>query len=390
MKKIFHSEWKYGHKVLYLTIFLCFSIIASYNLNKGFVMSSDSETFSTWADDLIELSFNLYSYYAQNTFINPNYFYSTPIILIALSKSLFGINWENAFITINLLLVFFSFIIFSKSLLILNVRPLVVSIGVLILLLSVDLLVWPRYILTDTIFSFLVNFLLYLIIKSIVKKHLNYLYFFLIIILIYFTRPSSIPFILVAFFFIIISKFQIKFSLKLISIFFVLLCITTPFILALIYQLMEPYLTGNPRADYLIKMIKKGIIIHDRPETWVDSPKSFFDIVCIYYRRFLIFFSPYAKDFSIIHIFLNLVYVLIVLFSISAWFVIREKNNQINKVLTLILLIAISVANFHSFTLIDYDWRYRFPIIMPTLMLLPLAIEIVLRKIYVKKSKYQN
>lgn len=385
MKKIFHSEWYYGHKILYLTIFLCSSLIAYYNFSKGFVMSSDSRLFSAWADDLIKLDFNLYLYYSQSTYINPNYIYSTPVILIALLKFFLGENWQNTFITINLLLVFFSFVIFSKSLLILKVRPLVISIGILILSLSVDLLVWPRYVLTDTIFSFLVVCLLYLIIKSIAKNQLDYFNFILIIILIFLTRPSSIAFILVALFFIIICKFQIKFNLKLISVCFVFLCIVTPFILALIYQLMETYLADNPRANFLIKMIKEGMIIHDRPETWIDSPKSFFDVVCLYYFRFLFFFSPYAKDFSFIHFFLNSLHFLIVLLSISIWFVMCENNNQINKVLALILLIAFSVANFHSFTLIDYDWRYRYPIITPLLILFPLSIEIVLRRIYLKK-----
>ena len=31
----------------------------------------------------------------------------------------------------------------------------------------------------------------------------------------------------------------------------------------------------------------------------------------------------------------------------------------------LVLLISFITAAFHAFTLIDYDWRYRFPIILP-------------------------
>ena len=139
IKQIFHTEWKYGRKILYLTVILCTSLIAYYNFSKGFVMSSDSELFSSWADDLIRLDFNLYLYYAQNTFIAPNYIYSIPVILIALSKIFFGAEWQGAFITTNLFLVFFSYILFSKTLIILKVRPLVISVGVLILTLSVDL-----------------------------------------------------------------------------------------------------------------------------------------------------------------------------------------------------------------------------------------------------------
>ena len=92
IKQIFHAEWKYGHIILYFTVTLCASLVAYYNFSKGFVVSSDSRLFSSWADDLIRLDFNLYLYYSQNTFINPNYIYSIPIILIALSNFKFCLS----------------------------------------------------------------------------------------------------------------------------------------------------------------------------------------------------------------------------------------------------------------------------------------------------------
>ena len=45
---------------------------------------------------------------------------------------------------------------------------------------------------------------------------------------------------------------------------------------------MEIYLIGDPRVDFLIEMIEKGMVIHDRPETWIESPKSFLNIVHLY------------------------------------------------------------------------------------------------------------
>ena len=388
IKEIFHADWKYGTKILYFTIFISSSLISYYNLSEGFVMSSDSGTFSEWADDLIKLKFNFYSYYSQNTFINPNYIYTIPILLIAFSKLIFGAEWQTAFIIFNLILVFFSLILFSRSLIILKIRPLVVSLAIFFLTLSVDLLIWPRYVLTDTIFAFLVMFSLYLMIQSIIKKKLNYLYFILLMILIYFTRPSSIPFVVAIIFFIIFFKFEIKYTPRLILLFFLILCIFTPFAFGIFYQLMEVYLSNNPRAFFLIDMVKKGMIIHDRPDTWVDNPESYISVVYLYFLRFLYFFSPYAKSFSIIHIILNSLQALIVLFSISMWLFIRERNSSINKTMTLILLIIISVAFFHSFTLTDYDWRYRYPIIMPLLIMFPISFEIFLRKNFYINIKY--
>ena len=52
IKEIFSTKWIYGTKILYLTIFLSFSLITYYHLFKGFVMSSDSFWYSEAADDL--------------------------------------------------------------------------------------------------------------------------------------------------------------------------------------------------------------------------------------------------------------------------------------------------------------------------------------------------
>ena len=69
-------------------------------------MSPDSNSYSEWADKLIELKFNLFNYYSQNNFINPNYLYTIPVLIIALIKVLFGAEWQSFFMYFNLSLVF--------------------------------------------------------------------------------------------------------------------------------------------------------------------------------------------------------------------------------------------------------------------------------------------
>ena len=87
------------------------------------------------------------------------------------------------------------------------------------------------------------------------------------------------------------------------------------------------------------------------------------------------------ESFSKIHILLNLLQAFFVFISITIWLFLGENCRSVNKSIFVILLIAISVATFHSLTLIDYDWRYRFPLIIPLLIILPISIEIILRKI---------
>ena len=128
-------------------------------------------------------------------------------------------------------------------------------------------------------------------------------------------------------------------------------------------------------------MVKDGMIIHDRPETWVTPPTNFFDVVHIYFLRLLNFFNPYAESFSIIHIVLNTLQIFFVIISIVIWSFLDDNIKSVNKTVVFILIVSYSVATFHAFTLIDYDWRYRFPIILPLIMIFSLSMEITLKKI---------
>ena len=383
MKKIFSTDWKYGIKSLYFSTIVSLLLIAYYNINSGIVISSDSKTYSEWADILIKLNFNLYNYYSQNTFINPNYIYTIPVLLVAILKVIFGTEWQIAFFYVNLILLIFSIIIFSKSLQLLKVRLLIISFAMPILTLSVDLLTWPRYILTDVMFSFLVLLLIFIMIKDIVNKQQSYLYILLMIILIYLTRPTSLPFIFAIVSFIGLNK--LKYSQRFILTSFLTLIIFMPFLFAIIFKFMTTYLSDVPQVLFLIEMVNAGIVIHDRPETWIGAPSSFFDLAYLYFVRFIFFFNPYAESFSSIHIILNTLQTLLILFSICLFLFSKEKIETMNKSVILILIISLSVAFFHSFTLIDYDWRYRFPIIVPLIMIFPISFEIILIKLSYKK-----
>ena len=382
MKKIFSTDWKYGGNVLYFLLTICILAISYYHLSIGYIMSGDSKSYSEWADILIKLNFNLYNYYSQNTFINPNYIYTIPVLVIALLKILFGTEWQMAFLYFNLTLIIFSIIIFTKCLLLLKVRPLIISLAFPMLTLSVDLLIWPRYMLTDMIFSFLVLLLILIMIKDIVSKELSYFSLLLMIVMIFLTRPTSKPFIFAIIFFIGLTK--IIYSSKFIIKFILTLILFVPFIFAIIFQLMETHMPDVPQIILLSEMVNVGMVIHDRPETWIGVPKSFFDLAYLYFIRFVFFFTPYATSFSSIHIILNILQTLVIFFSIFIFLFFRTNIETMNKSVILILIISLCVAFFHSFTLIDYDWRYRFPIIMPLIMIFPISFEIILIKLSYK------
>ena len=382
MNNIFSTKWKYENKFLYLIVLICFSFIAYYHLSSGYSMSSDSQRYSRWADDLIRFDFNFYEFFLIDTIeIRPHLlFFSVPVFLIALCKVLFVNEWQFAFLLLNLSLVFFSLIIFVKCLLLVNVRPVLISLTLPIIVLSVDILIWPKFILSDMIYAFLVLVATYFIIRGITQNKIYYFYLFVIMCLLFTTRPSSFPVIFVIIFFSLISKYSIILKPKIILLLLITAFAFIPFIYSLIYFFIELNLNGNVRLDFITNMVNDGIIIHDRPETWVDKPKSFVDVTHIYFLRLINFFSPYASSFSVVHIVLNLFQIILVLLSILIWFFFGGHLQVHNKIFLFILMLSFFIAAFHSFILIDYDWRYRFPIILPLILLFPISLEAFVRK----------
>ena len=123
------------------------------------------------------------------------------------------------------------------------------------------------------------------------------------------------------------------------------------------------------------------MIIHDRPDTWVSSPNNFFDIVIIYTLRMVNFFNPYASTFSLLHILLNFIQTILIAISLIIWLFLVSFTGTKDKLFLFNILLSLSVASFHSFILIDYDWRYRFPIILPLIMIIPISLEMILKKV---------
>ncbi len=386
MKKSLLDKLNLSKKNLYFSVLFFFLIIAYYNLNSGYIESSDSHKYSRWADSLIGLKFNLIEFYnIEQADHKPHLFFSTiPVLLISLCKVIFLNNWQLAFVILNLFFIYLSLIYFTKSLLLVGVRPILIFISLPAIVISVDILIWPKYILSDSSYAFLVLLANYFIVKSIYEDKFLYKETSLIIFLLLASRPTSFPIVYAILFFIMLYRLQIFSVHKNILLFIFFLFFSTPLILTIIYQFIDLNFNQISQVDFLTSMVKIGMIIHDRPETWVDIPNSFFDILYIYFLRFVNFFNPYAETFSIVHIILNIFQIFLIILSILIWFIFGNLIKSFNKIFLFVIILSFSVAAFHSFTLIDYDWRYRFPLILPLLTLFPLSLEIYVRKSLIK------
>lgn len=63
-------------------------------------------------------------------------------------------------------------------------------------------------------------------------------------------------------------------------------------------------------------------------------------------------------------------------------FLSKDLGNEslVYKYTFQIFTLMFFVALFHAFTLVDYDWRYRFPILMPMLISVGFNLDYLLNK----------
>lgn len=232
---------------------------------------------------------------------------------------------------------------------------------------------WNTYILTDSLFIFVLTASLFTYLMA--EKHYKYYYRGLTglsILLAILLRPTSLP--LLAAFYIVLVPFK-KQWLKFGSLFIILIIISS--LLTLIYKLAPHSTHGiNYFIDYFIGLYQRGEIIQGRvgdrlSVRWDDgwSWHNVLSFVHLYILRLVAFWQPFDKQYAIAHKALNtLVYTPVYLG--SAYAILNWKTIATNKKAFVFLTsLIIGYWLFQSLTIIDYDWRYRLPT-LPFLVLL--------------------
>ena len=312
-----------------------------------------------------ELSTDLSSFFKylfNFRFDGPLFFFTILIYKILLSIDVY-VQWEKLFIFINLLSFFSIFLITSK---ILEIKDNLSFILFTILFwFNLEYFSWNFYTLTDIIFSLLiVSFLFYLINNS-------KIIFFIILLIIFFRSTSVILFLFLFQYFFVLYFFKNRINLSKI----ILLVLFFNFLILFLSSLGYNYLDlGDNQLQEKINFFKerlsRGVVIDDRPETYLSGKDSTFYYFKIMTLRYIYFFAPYAQDFSLIHKLYNISYFSIIyILIIYCLFNFKKNRKKEQMVIVIMILFITSFALFHSIYLIDYDWRYRMPTYVPMLII---------------------
>jgi len=125
----------------------------------------------------------------------------------------------------------------------------------------------------------------------------------------------------------------------------------------------------NVAAEYAL-----GEVVSGRPETYHRPPAALTDYLLISADRFAHFFAIGAADYSLVHWLAELAFFL-PCYSLALWLAVALWRGRTGfagperKVFLAAFGAVLSYALFHALVQVDFDWRYRTPI-LPHLILL--------------------
>ena len=385
----------------YIVAAFVFGALSLLCLDRGIVFSSDSTTFSEWADMLIYENFNIAAYLKNNDFVTPSILYLTPTLLMAVYKFSFGEYWREAFFLSNLILLGWAMWVSVKLLRQAGVRKYLIA-ALLPFLLLTDLQLWPSYILTDMLNAFLVVLNIYLLSTLDPRSNMRILCIFTTLAILFLSRPTGpINLLLLCTPFLTLYIFGYRALVRLLFPCILLTLILTSLIYGAFFELIflseqaqanDSAIFGaiiaNEQWQFLSSFVKEGVVIHDRPDTAIDIELNTLQIAKLYVVRFLYFFMPFASTYSTIHNLANLLVISAFFSSVCIWiyFVLQnsfcgELSSSLCRTMYISSFIIFGLAFFHAATLIDWDWRYRFPTILPMFVLCATAFEQCFRAI---------
>jgi hypothetical protein len=363
---------------VWITLLFAYALLASVVIYKGSIQSLDTKNFMDFADRLISHQFNLFSYYSSSYW--GAFFYTLPVAIIAILKLIMNDQWVTGYLITNLAALFFTLFLYIKIAFYLGIRKWLISASLLIFLVSTDFLLWPRYILTDTLFVSLVMLAIYAVTTRTSNYYPSYIFIIISLFLLLVTRPSSLPYIAVFLFFAFTPSMSQKMLVK--KTLFVRLgsfILLSSVFYSIIIMANTSGIIESATIDHWYKYVEEGAIIHERPETYIAYKATHLVTVKLFFYRMVMFFTPFAKDFSLFHNTLNGIsllgcYVVIMTMFYYSYSDFEQKHTRASAVALLATLI-VSVAIFTSAILIDYDWRYRYPIIAPLILLATLILD---------------
>jgi len=369
-------------------------IVAIFSYIYGYHPTLDTETYIELSD--IYLSNNGAGFVSLIKSSHGQYAFF--VGLVSILVGLFGHDWILSILVINYLSYAASGIVVYFMLNKINVSQPALVYFLCMYLLAFDAIQWIVYALSDSLY-FLFVILLVLSMFFVSTKPNKKIYFISSLSLLFFVlfyRPTSITLWIVFMFVLgrlVILQWQIMGDRG-----YFILSVSVSFLGAfLVVFLMYIASIGESEHssfvfdyirmfNYFSDYYSKGVVVHDRVSTYVNfDVESYADFINLFLIRVLYFINPFSEEYSLAHNLLNgTFYFLLYSMSVYSLFLFLSDSCRLSEVAKALIAISsflfvVSVL-FHAATLIDYDWRYRAPLLFPLMLLASIGVDLLWKR----------
>src|SRR5688500_13513274 len=348
-----------------------------YTLAAGVRMSPDSLAYAYWSARLIESGFDYPKVIAEASGGFPAILYALFGTLVALLRLAFGGGWATALVALNLAAHV------ALGLLVMRLAARVTGSGpaawaaLLLYLGCFDLLMWVPLVLSDSTFVLLAFTIFTLAAARILGDSKGWAAVLATAAAGVFYRPTGMVLLPDLAWAIYLAKTR-KPQLRRGPVLAVLGIGTAAVFMAFAWFAQDPgrwpFDALSAAFDNVASEYARGEVVSARPETYHLPPVGLIDYLLISADRFLHFFAIGAASFSAGHWLVELAFFL-PCYGLASWLAVSlwRRSSAFGPAERKVFLAAfgavLSYALFHALVQVDFDWRYRTPI-LPHLILL--------------------
>lgn len=358
-------------------------------------VASDAKWYAEAAQKLVALHFHFADYFAQiESPISP-VFYIGFVTLVALCQKVLGAHWLWGVLLLNLGVLALTCTLLVCLALRLTGRSSAGLLTLILFLSCLEIFNWARFVLTDALFTGLVAALFYCLVFALIEEKIvarKYGIGALILLLLSpFCRPTGVVLFPIVAVGILVVRWFGSAGVKgknragivaAICVVLLLISVADAYVMQDTRRWPLPGAEASAeavRVPYYAKLYHQGAVVNARLETYATPPQTLPDFLALSARRLAYFFAfCSSKGFSRGHnLALSLFFVPAYLLALSTVFRFVRRDERLSREAETALILAIvfvgGFAFFHAHTEIDYDWRYRLPVLPPLILMAALS-----------------
>ncbi|HEX6039267.1 hypothetical protein, partial [Longimicrobium sp.] len=359
-----------------LAFALAAAVHAGYALLTGAAFGGDSEGYSQAADRLIASGFDYAGVVGQTQSTYPAAMYVLFATVVALLKLVFGGAWAAALVGLNVLAAAGTAAL-AVSVARRATDSALAAWGALALFTaSFPVTRWTPFILSDTTFLFLAFLVFAAAADRVLHRDKGWAPVFALAAVAAFYRPTGAVLLPAAAWALYLARSRPGRGRRIVTGLVAGAGVAGVLVFSWIMQRPARWplgaLTGT--VERTARFYRVGEVVSGREPTFHAPPSTVADYAAITADRFIHFFAVGASDFSLAHTLVNAAF-FVPAYLLAAWLfvaMLRGRDGLTQPRRDVFLAAAgfvLATAAFHALLQVDFDWRYRLPV-LPHLMVL--------------------